>query len=56
MEDQEKVELSVKQVRILILMRVIANILVLTIIAGAIAIITWRTMATADGPGQLFNL
>ena len=37
-------------------MRILANILVLATIAGAIAIITWRTMATTVGPGTIGEL
>ena len=46
-DEQENTEnMTVKEKRILLAMRIIANILVMVVIAGAVAIITWRTIAT----------
>ena len=49
-DEQENTEnMTVKEKRILLAMRIIANILVMVVIAGAVAIITWRTIATTGG-------
>ena len=46
-DEQENTDtMTVKEKRILLAMRIIANILVMVVIAGAVAIITWRTIAT----------
>ena len=44
--------MTVKEKRILLAMRIIANILVMVVIAGAVAIITWRTIATTGGASE----
>ena len=48
--------MTTKEKRVLIVMRVIANILVAAIIAGAIALITWRTIATTKAPAATTNV
>lgn len=48
--------MTTKEKRVLLVMRVIANILVAAIIAGAIALITWRTIATTKAPAATTNV
>ena len=55
-DEQENTEnMTTKEKRILLVMRILANLLVAGVIAGAIGIITWRTIATtktADSSNQ----
>ena len=56
-DEQESSEnMTTKEKRVLLVMRVIANILVAAIIAGAIALITWRTIATTKAPAATTNV